>query len=107
MLCSVQLDAELMARHELQVELKKLEADYEQKVQDLSTEKEKLGKDKNDQEKENQGLQSDISLLKEKVQDWHHTHRKLCHLEEKLVLSALPALVKRSNITLAQPMAWV
>lgn len=63
----VQLDTELTARHELQVELKKMEADYEQKVLELSTEKEKLGKEKNDQEKENQGLQSEISQLKEKV----------------------------------------
>ncbi len=69
MLCSVQLDAELTARHELQVELKKMEADYEQKVMNLSTEKEKMGKEKTDQEKENQGLQSEISQLKEKVQD--------------------------------------
>uniref|UniRef100_A0A8C2HYQ7 Diaphanous related formin 1 n=1 Tax=Cyprinus carpio TaxID=7962 RepID=A0A8C2HYQ7_CYPCA len=60
------LDAELTARHELQVELKKMEADYEQKVLELSTEKETLGKEKNDQEKENQGLQSEISQLKEK-----------------------------------------
>uniref|UniRef100_A0A665UHX5 Diaphanous related formin 1 n=1 Tax=Echeneis naucrates TaxID=173247 RepID=A0A665UHX5_ECHNA len=36
------LDAELTARHELQVELKKLEGDYEQKLQDLSREKELL-----------------------------------------------------------------
>lgn len=69
MLCSVQLDAELTARQELQVELNKMESDYEQKVLELSTDKEKLGKEKNDQEKENQGLQSEISQLKEKVQD--------------------------------------
>ncbi|XP_050983145.1 protein diaphanous homolog 1 isoform X2 [Labeo rohita] len=62
------LDAELTARHELQVELKKLEADYEQKVLELSTDKEKLGKEKSDQEKENQGLQSEISELKEKIE---------------------------------------
>ncbi|XP_016142558.1 protein diaphanous homolog 1-like isoform X2 [Sinocyclocheilus grahami] len=62
------LDAELTARHELQVELKKLEADYEQKVLELSTEKANLGQEKNDQEKENQGLQSEISQLKEKIE---------------------------------------
>uniref|UniRef100_A0A8C1GEA0 Diaphanous related formin 1 n=1 Tax=Cyprinus carpio TaxID=7962 RepID=A0A8C1GEA0_CYPCA len=64
------LDAELTARQELQVELNKMESDYEQKVLELSTDKEKLGKEKNDQEKENQGLQSEISQLKEKVQDY-------------------------------------
>ncbi|XP_016417016.1 protein diaphanous homolog 1-like [Sinocyclocheilus rhinocerous] len=62
------LDAELTARHELQVELKKLEADYEQKVLELSTEKENLGQEKNDQEKENQGLQSEISQLNKKIE---------------------------------------
>uniref|UniRef100_A0A671UA95 Diaphanous related formin 1 n=1 Tax=Sparus aurata TaxID=8175 RepID=A0A671UA95_SPAAU len=36
------LDAELTARHELQVELKKLEGDYEHKLQNLSQEKEQL-----------------------------------------------------------------
>ncbi|KAL0176480.1 hypothetical protein M9458_028810, partial [Cirrhinus mrigala] len=59
MLCCLKLDAELTARQELQ-------ADYEQKVMELSTEKEKLGNEKSDQEKENQGLQSEISQLKEK-----------------------------------------
>ncbi|XP_067313015.1 LOW QUALITY PROTEIN: protein diaphanous homolog 1 [Pseudorasbora parva] len=62
------LDAELTARHELQVELKKMEADYEQKVLELSTEKETLGNEKSEREKENQGLQSEISQLKEKIE---------------------------------------
>lgn len=62
------LDAELMARHELQVELKKMEADYEQKVLELSAEKDTLGKEKSDKEKENQGLQSEISQLEEKIE---------------------------------------
>uniref|UniRef100_A0A673KZP6 Protein diaphanous homolog 1-like n=1 Tax=Sinocyclocheilus rhinocerous TaxID=307959 RepID=A0A673KZP6_9TELE len=86
------LDAELTARHELQVELKKMESDYEQKVLDLSTEKEKLGKEKNDQENENQGLQSEISQLKEKVQDCSVTPTG------NDVISALPALVKSENV---------
>lgn len=58
-----------MARHELQVELKKMEADYELKVLELSSEKDTLGKEKSDKEKENQGLQSEICQLKEKVQE--------------------------------------
>uniref|UniRef100_A0A3Q3F850 Diaphanous related formin 1 n=1 Tax=Labrus bergylta TaxID=56723 RepID=A0A3Q3F850_9LABR len=40
------LDAELTARHELQVELKKLEGDYEHKLQDMSHEKEQLSTSK-------------------------------------------------------------
>uniref|UniRef100_I3JBL6 Diaphanous related formin 1 n=1 Tax=Oreochromis niloticus TaxID=8128 RepID=I3JBL6_ORENI len=54
------LDAELTARHELQVELKKLESDYEQKLQDLSQEKEQLATSKQEREKENQGLQEQL-----------------------------------------------
>uniref|UniRef100_A0AAQ6AEL7 Diaphanous related formin 1 n=1 Tax=Amphiprion ocellaris TaxID=80972 RepID=A0AAQ6AEL7_AMPOC len=57
------LDAELTARHELQVELKKLEGDYEQKLQDLSQEKEQLATSKQEREKENQGLQQQLSTL--------------------------------------------
>lgn len=59
----------MTARHELQVELKKMEADYEQKVLELSAEKDTLGKEKSEREKENQGLQSEINQLKEKVQE--------------------------------------
>ncbi|XP_045886242.1 protein diaphanous homolog 1-like [Micropterus dolomieu] len=62
------LDAELTARHELQVELKKLEGDYEQKLQDLSQEKEQLATSKLDREKENQGLQQQLSALKQQIE---------------------------------------
>ncbi|CAG5990852.1 unnamed protein product, partial [Menidia menidia] len=62
------LDAELTSRHELQVELKKLEGDYEQKVQDLSREKEQLATSKQEQEKENQGLQQQLSALQNQVE---------------------------------------
>ncbi|XP_030000977.1 protein diaphanous homolog 1 isoform X2 [Sphaeramia orbicularis] len=62
------LDAELTARHELQVELKKLEGDYEQKLQDLSQEKEQLASSKQEREKENQGLQQQLSTLQQQVE---------------------------------------
>uniref|UniRef100_A0AAR2JCZ5 Diaphanous related formin 1 n=1 Tax=Pygocentrus nattereri TaxID=42514 RepID=A0AAR2JCZ5_PYGNA len=62
------LDAELTTRHELQVQFKKMEGDYEQKVQELSTEKEVIGSEKTEKEKENQTLCCEISQLKEKVQ---------------------------------------
>ncbi|XP_036403759.1 protein diaphanous homolog 1-like isoform X2 [Megalops cyprinoides] len=61
------LDAELTARHELQVELRKMEGDYEQKVQELSSEKELLGSQKLEREKENQALLSQITQLKEQI----------------------------------------
>ncbi|KAK7919031.1 hypothetical protein WMY93_010315 [Mugilogobius chulae] len=62
------LDAELTARHELQVELKKLEGDYEQKLQDLSQEKEQLASVKQEREKENQGLQKQLGTLQQQIE---------------------------------------
>lgn len=57
----------MTARHELQVELKKLEGDYEQKLLDLSQEKEQLATSKQEREKENQALQQDRSSLQKQV----------------------------------------
>ncbi|KAM7389753.1 hypothetical protein PAMP_023711 [Pampus punctatissimus] len=62
------LDAELTARHELQVELKKLESDYELKLQELSQEKEQLATSKQEQEKENQELQQELSTLQQQIE---------------------------------------
>ncbi|KAM7417652.1 hypothetical protein PAMA_017339 [Pampus argenteus] len=62
------LDAELTARHELQVELKKLESDYELKLQELSQEKEQLATSKQEQEKQNQELQQELSTLQQKIE---------------------------------------
>lgn len=62
------LDAELTTRHELQVEFKKMEGDYEHKVRELSDEKEALGNEKVDKENENQGLRGEIGQLKDQVQ---------------------------------------
>ncbi|XP_061582016.1 protein diaphanous homolog 1-like [Cololabis saira] len=62
------LDAELTARHELQVEIKKLEGDYEQKLQDLSQEKEQLTSSKQEKENENQGLQQQLNALQNQIE---------------------------------------
>ncbi|XP_061691682.1 protein diaphanous homolog 1 [Syngnathoides biaculeatus] len=62
------LDAELTARHELQVEIKKLEGDYEQKLRELSQEKELLASSKHEREKENQGLQQQLSTLQGQIE---------------------------------------
>uniref|UniRef100_A0AAZ3SP24 Protein diaphanous homolog 1 n=1 Tax=Oncorhynchus tshawytscha TaxID=74940 RepID=A0AAZ3SP24_ONCTS len=59
------LNAELTARHELQAELKKMEGDYEQRVQELATEKEILGSEKQARESENQTLLGQINTFKE------------------------------------------
>lgn len=62
------LDAELTARHELQVEMKKLEGDYDQKLQDLSQEKEQLASSKLEREKENQSLQEQLGSLQNQIE---------------------------------------
>uniref|UniRef100_A0A8C9TFJ2 Diaphanous related formin 1 n=1 Tax=Scleropages formosus TaxID=113540 RepID=A0A8C9TFJ2_SCLFO len=61
------LDLELTARHELQVGMKKMESDYEQRVLDLSAEKDQLGTEKVEKEKENQKLLDEVNILKEQV----------------------------------------
>ncbi|CDQ93594.1 unnamed protein product, partial [Oncorhynchus mykiss] len=68
------LNAELTARHELQAELKKMEGDYEQRVQELATEKEILGSEKQARESENQTLLGQINTFKELVRVRSHTH---------------------------------
>lgn len=68
-----QLDVELTARQELQVELKKLEGDYEHKLQDLSQEKEQQTCLRLEKEKENQGLQQQLRSLQQQV----HTHLQM------------------------------
>ncbi|CAL8354942.1 unnamed protein product [Merluccius merluccius] len=62
------LDAELTSRHELQVELKKLEADYEVRLHELSHEKELLSSSKKEKDKENQGLQHKLGTLQQQIE---------------------------------------
>nr|XP_034959433.1 protein diaphanous homolog 1 isoform X3 [Zootoca vivipara] len=61
------LDSELTARHELQVEIKKKESDFEQKIQDFLQEKEKLVAEKEQVISEKQSLEKDKTLLNDKV----------------------------------------
>ena len=49
------------------MELRKLEADYEVRLQDLSSEKELLSSSKQEKDKENQGLQKKLGTLKQQV----------------------------------------
>uniref|UniRef100_A0A4W6EGJ1 Diaphanous related formin 1 n=1 Tax=Lates calcarifer TaxID=8187 RepID=A0A4W6EGJ1_LATCA len=81
------LDAELTARHELQVELKKLEGDYEQKLRDLSQEKEQLALSKQEREQENQGLQQQLGSLKQQV---HQLSKDLEEAKTKVVTVTVP-----------------
>ncbi|TKC50775.1 hypothetical protein EI555_018733 [Monodon monoceros] len=57
------LDSELTARHELQVEMKKMESDFEQKLQDLQGEKDALGSEKEKIATEKQNLEAEVSQL--------------------------------------------
>uniref|UniRef100_A0A4W5KAS1 Diaphanous related formin 1 n=1 Tax=Hucho hucho TaxID=62062 RepID=A0A4W5KAS1_9TELE len=82
------LNAELMARHELQVELKKMEGDYEQRVQELAAEKEILGSEKQERERENQTLLGQINTFKEQVR----AKSPLTNIRFSLSSSIRPAL---------------
>ncbi|XP_028383158.1 protein diaphanous homolog 1 isoform X1 [Phyllostomus discolor] len=57
------LDLELTARHELQVEMKKMESDFEQKLQDLQGEKDVLDSEKQHITTEKQSLETEVSQL--------------------------------------------
>ncbi|PNJ59281.1 DIAPH1 isoform 4 [Pongo abelii] len=57
------LDSELTARHELQVEMKKMESDFEQKLQDLHGEKDALHSEKQQIATEKQDLEAEVSQL--------------------------------------------
>lgn len=62
-----QLDSELTARHELQVEMKKMESDFEQKLLDLDGEKQHLDMEKQQITIEKQSLESKVSEMNEEV----------------------------------------
>uniref|UniRef100_A0A286XAV5 Diaphanous related formin 1 n=1 Tax=Cavia porcellus TaxID=10141 RepID=A0A286XAV5_CAVPO len=57
------LDSELTARHELQVEMKKMESDFEQKLQNLQGEKDALDSEKQQIAIEKQDLEAEMSQL--------------------------------------------
>lgn len=59
----LQLDSELTARHELQVEMKKMESDFEQKLQDLQGERDSLDSEKQQIATEKQELEAEVSQL--------------------------------------------
>ncbi|KAL8194407.1 UNVERIFIED_CONTAM: Protein diaphanous 1 [Gekko kuhli] len=68
------LESELTARHELQVEIKKKESDFEQKIQDVLQEKEALETEKQQIVSEKQGLESASSALNDELECQLHRH---------------------------------
>ncbi|XP_066480618.1 protein diaphanous homolog 1 [Tiliqua scincoides] len=78
------LDSELTARHELQVEMKKKEQDFEQKCQDLlqdkvtlETEKEKIALEKQNLETTTSQLKDEVAVLSKELED---AKKKIEHL---------------------------
>ncbi|XP_042317758.1 LOW QUALITY PROTEIN: protein diaphanous homolog 1 [Sceloporus undulatus] len=83
------LDSELTARHELQVEMKKKENDFEQKLQDLLQEKETLESEKQQVTSEKQSLENTASLLNDKItsltEELEETKKKMEHITSSSV----------------------
>uniref|UniRef100_A0AAZ3PP65 GBD/FH3 domain-containing protein n=1 Tax=Oncorhynchus tshawytscha TaxID=74940 RepID=A0AAZ3PP65_ONCTS len=99
------LNAELTARHELQAELKKMEGDYEQRVQELATEKEILGSEKQARESENQTLLGQINTFKE--QNWMKGFKRHFFLSTTLFLSLFsPPVVQIGYEDLSEKSFW-
>ncbi|XP_070602999.1 protein diaphanous homolog 1 isoform X2 [Erythrolamprus reginae] len=61
------LESELTARHELQVEMKKKESDFEEKIQNLLQEKETMAAEKQHITSEKQNLEINSSLLSDEI----------------------------------------
>lgn len=80
------------------MELKKLESDYEQKLQELSQEKELLASSKQEREKENQGLQQQLSSLQHQVQK--HTLTCLSHSHLHILYTSHSGEMKQSSVKL-------
>ncbi|XP_024139155.1 protein diaphanous homolog 1 isoform X2 [Oryzias melastigma] len=94
------LDGEITARHELNVEMKKLESDYEQKLIDLSQEKEQLACAKKDKEKENQSLQKQLGTLEKQNEK---LSKDLEDAKTKLATIPVPVPVPTPTVPTSQP----
>ncbi|XP_062380249.1 protein diaphanous homolog 1 [Sardina pilchardus] len=88
------LDTELTARHELQAELNKMESDLKQQLQELEKEKERLGSEKGEKEKENQGLQGRIGELTQKIEK---LSKDLEEAKTKVIMVTVPVPVPASG----------
>lgn len=83
-----QLESELTARHELQVEMKKKESDFEEKIQNLLQEKETVAAEKQRITSEKQNLEINSSLLNDEVMS--NGINKLITLEKHAILVFKP-----------------
>lgn len=80
----------MTARHELQVEMKKKENDFEEKIQNLLQEKETVAAEKQRITSENQNLEINSSLLNDEVMI--NGTNKLITLEEHAISVFKPSV---------------
>ncbi|XP_043347093.1 protein diaphanous homolog 1 isoform X2 [Dermochelys coriacea] len=88
------LDSELTARHELQVEMKKVESDFEQKLLDLDAEKQFLDKEKQQITLEKQSLESEVSKKNNQItkllKELEDTKREMAAIASKAASASPP-----------------
>ncbi|XP_043377265.1 protein diaphanous homolog 1 isoform X2 [Chelonia mydas] len=91
------LDSELTARHELQVETKKMESDFEQKLLDLDAEKQFLDKEKQQITLEKQSLESEVSKKNNQItkllKELEDTKREMAAISSKAASASPPPLL--------------
>ncbi|XP_060109936.1 LOW QUALITY PROTEIN: protein diaphanous homolog 1 [Heteronotia binoei] len=96
------LESELTARHELQVEMKKKESEFEQKLQDVLQEKEALETEKQQIVLEKQSLESASSALNDEVavlkQELEDARKKMEHIASSSV--GVPAQPSPSGVAI-------
>ncbi|CAH2275884.1 diaphanous homolog 1 isoform X2 [Pelobates cultripes] len=89
------LDSEIIARHELQVEIKSKESDFEQKFTELKGEKQELDSEKQILVTEKEKLESDIVNLAEKVdklsKELEDTKKEMASMSSSTLLVPVPA----------------
>ncbi|XP_066446729.1 protein diaphanous homolog 1 isoform X2 [Eleutherodactylus coqui] len=88
------LDAEITARHELQVEIKAKESEFEQKFSDLQKEKQTLDSENQQIVTEKQKLETDVSQLSESVtkltKDLEDAKKEMATMSTSTVLVPVP-----------------
>uniref|UniRef100_A0A8D2HKD6 Diaphanous related formin 1 n=1 Tax=Urocitellus parryii TaxID=9999 RepID=A0A8D2HKD6_UROPR len=101
------LDSELTARHELQVEMKKMESDFEQKLQDLQGEKDALDSEKQQIAIEKQDLEAEVSQLTGEVaklsKELEDAKKEMASLSASVVAIA-PSVPSSATVPPAPPL---
>uniref|UniRef100_A0A8B9YNY7 Diaphanous related formin 1 n=1 Tax=Bos mutus grunniens TaxID=30521 RepID=A0A8B9YNY7_BOSMU len=104
------LDSELTARHELQVEMKKMESDFEQKLQDIQGEKDALDSEKQKIATEKQDLEAEVSQLTGEVaklsKELEDAKKEVASLSAAVTAVAPPSSVLASPPLLPAWRSW-